>query len=223
MESMNFKISCGGDYNIFFNELDVIKVFKGCKKKTSGPDNIGEHLIKVCAEQLAPVFCYIFQWSLALQRVPKLWKQATVVPVPKTANSTNISNNEMFEKLVKEELSKTKNLLDPLQFAYRRQRGVEDATATLLNLVLKHLEGNKTYIKPLFVDFSSAFNLLQPYILADKLITNFGLDFNLVGWILDFLRDRTQRVRVNGSLSASLMTSIGTLQGCVCHSVVCGE
>ncbi len=48
-----------------------------------------------------------------------------------------------------------------------------------------------------------------------KLITDFGLDFNLVGWILDFLTDRTQRVRVNGSLSAPLITSTGTPQGCV--------
>ncbi len=46
-------------------------------------------------------------------------------------------------------------------------------------------------------------------------LTDFGLDFNLVGWILDFLTDRTQRVRVNGSLSAPLITSTGTPQGCV--------
>ncbi len=36
--------------------------------------------------------------------------------------------------------------LDPLQFAYRARCGVEDATVTLLNLVLKHLEGTKTHI-----------------------------------------------------------------------------
>ncbi len=65
------------------------------------------------------------------------------------------------------------------------------------------------------MDFSSAFNSLQPHILVEKLITDFGLDFNLVGWILDFIADRTQRVRVNGSLSAPLITSTGTRQGCV--------
>ncbi len=35
MEPMNYKMSCGGDYNIF-DELDVIKHFKGCKKTTLG-------------------------------------------------------------------------------------------------------------------------------------------------------------------------------------------
>ena len=63
---------------------------------------------------------------------------------------------------------------------------VEDATATLLNLILKHLEGSNTHAKILFVDFSSAFNTIQPHILVDKLLRNFYLDFSLVGWILDF-------------------------------------
>lgn len=34
---------------------------------------------------------------------------------------------------------------------------------------------------------------LRPHILVDKLL-NFGLDFSIVGWILDFL---TNRVKVN--------------------------
>lgn len=42
-----------------------------------------------------------------------------------------------FEKLLKKEvLTKTEHLLDPLQFAYRAKRDVEDATATLVNLLL---------------------------------------------------------------------------------------
>lgn len=77
------------------------------------------------------------------------------------------------------------------------------------------LEASKTHIKLLFIDFSSAFNSLQPHILAGKLITYFGLDLNLVCWILDYLTERTQRVRVNGSLSAPLITSTGSPQGCV--------
>jgi len=137
-------------------------------KKSPGPDKIGGHLLKVCAEQLAPVFCNIFQRSIALQRFPKLWKEATAVPVPTTTRAVTLNDlrpialtsliMKCSEKLVKDELlSKTKDLLDPLQFAYRTKRGVEDATATLLNMVLQHLEGSKTHAKLLFIDFSSAF------------------------------------------------------------------
>ncbi len=152
--------------------------------------------------------------------VPKIVKAVTLNDFRPIALTSLIM--KCFEKLVKEVLlAKTKNLLDSLQFAYRTQRGVEDATATLLNLVIKHSEGSKTHAKLLFADFSSAFNSLQPYILVEKLITDFGLDFNLVGWILDFLTDRTQRVRVNGRLSAPLISSTGTPQGCVLSPLLC--
>jgi len=78
---------------IFFDEMSVLKVFKGCNvKKSPGPDKIGGRLIKVCAEQLAPVFCNVFQRTLALQRVPKLWKEATVVPVPKTTRAVTLND-----------------------------------------------------------------------------------------------------------------------------------
>ena len=46
-----------------------------------------------------------------------------------------------LEKIVKTEILKeTEHLLDPLQFAYRHGKGVEDATLTILNLVHTHLE-----------------------------------------------------------------------------------
>ncbi len=38
---------------------------------------------------------------------------------------------------------------------------------------------------------------------------------NLVGWVLDFLTNRTQRVRVNGALSDQICSSTGSPQGCV--------
>ncbi len=38
-------------------------------------------------------------------------------------------------------LRSTESLLDPMQFAYRPKRGVEDATVTLLHLLIRHLEG----------------------------------------------------------------------------------
>ncbi len=68
---------------------------------------------------------------------------------------------------MKEEIvMQTEQALDPLQFAYRAHRGVNDATITLLNLLYKHLERSNTHARLLFIDFSSAFNTIQPHILA---------------------------------------------------------
>ncbi len=121
-----------------------------------------------------------------------------------------------FEKLVRSEiLKKTEHDLDPMQFAYRPLRGVEDATVTLMNLLFKHLEGKGTHARLLFLDFSSAFNTIQPHIFTERLLEQFDLSYNLVGWILDFLTNRTQRVRVNGTLSDQVCSSTSSPQGCV--------
>ncbi len=117
---------------------------------------------------------------------------------------------------MKEEIvMQTEQALNPLQFAYRAHRGVNDATITLLNLLYKHLEGSNTHARLLFIDFSSAFNTIQPHILAMRLLEHFKLSNNLVGWILDFLTNRTQMVKVNGILSDLLCLSTGSPQGCV--------
>ena len=210
-----------------FDERMVVNTFKHCKRKTSpGPDNIGGRLLSCCAEQLGPIFCHIFMLSLVQQRVPKTWKQSIVVPIAKTTHPKAPNDYRpvaltslvmrSFEKLIKHELLvRTEHLLDPVQFAYRMGRGVQDATITLLDLLTKHLEGNKAHAKLLFVDFASAFNTIQPHLLVDRLCSNFGVDSNMAGWILDFLSGRSQRVRVNGCVSGVLSSSTGSPQGCV--------
>lgn len=88
-------------------------------------------------------------------------------------------------------------------------------TLTLLDYIYKHLESPNNHARLLFVDFSSAFNTIQPHLLIQRLIDNFSLDGSIVGWILDFLTCRTQRVRVNEQFSDLSVTSTGSPQGCV--------
>ena len=104
--------------------------------------------------------------------------------------------------------------LDPLQFAYRANRSTEDAISHVLHTALSHLEGRGTYVRMLFVDYSSAFNTIVPARLDGKL-RDLGLNTSLCAWILDFLTDRPQTVRVAGQTSSTLTLSIGAPQGCV--------
>ena len=48
-----------------------------------------------------------------------------------------------------------------------------------------------------------------------------NLSLNLVSWILDFLTNRSQRVRVNGFLSDQVSSSTGSPQGCVLSPLFC--
>ena len=109
--------------------------------------------------------------------------------------------------------------LDQLQFAYKKKRGVEDASTLLIHTITEHLEKPGCFAKVLFIDFSSAFNTMRPSILINKLQIH-GVDSNLLLWILDYLRHRPQSVRVNESLSAVRFTNIGAPQGCVLSPVL---
>jgi len=98
-------------------------------------------------------------------------------------------------------LAVTERNLDPIQFAYWSGRGVDDTKLFILNTLYRHLEGPQTHARILFADFSSAFNTIQPHILANKLASHFSLDNHWVLWITDFLTNRLQRVFVNGCFS----------------------
>ncbi|KAI4903708.1 hypothetical protein NFI96_021079 [Prochilodus magdalenae] len=104
--------------------------------------------------------------------------------------------------------------LDPLQFAYRPNRSADDAISTTLHLALTHLDNRNTYVRMLFIDFSSAFNTIIPQHLIGKL-NLLGLNTSLSNWILDFLTGRPQSVRIGRNTSSTTTLSTGAPQGCV--------
>ncbi len=110
-----------------------------------------------------------------------------------------------FEKLVLAHLKYISGpLQDPLQFAYRANKSVDDAVNMGLNYVLQYLDRTGTYVRILFVDFSSAFNTIIPNRLLPKL-TQLSMPTSVCQWITSFLTDRQQLVRL-GKFSSSTRT-----------------
>lgn len=87
---------------------------------------------------------------------------------------------------------------DPLQFAYKRHRGV-DAVLFLLHCAHNHLEKPKTYVRMVFVHFSSTFDTVQPH-LKDQKFQNINVIPHLIFWVLSFLTNRERLVRFKWSL-----------------------
>ena len=179
--------------------------------KASGPDKICGNVLRSCCYELAGVFITLFNLSLRQSNIPTTWKTAEIIPVPKKPMFTDMNNlrpvaltpiiMKCFERLVLKLLKTEVELqLDPLQFAYKTKRGVEDAVLVFVNNVLKHMESPKTFIRILFIDFSSAFNTTQPHIMVEKLLS-LSVNKNLIAWILDFLTNRTQYVKLNETIS----------------------
>jgi hypothetical protein len=100
--------------------------------------------------------------------------------------------------------------LDQLQFAYRPNRSTGDTISNALHIALSHLDKTNTYVRMLFIDYSSAFNTIVSSKLINRL-RNLGLNTSLCNWILDFLTGHPQVVRVGNNTSATLI--LKTLRG----------
>ena len=113
--------------------------------------------------------------------------------------------------------------LDPHQFAYRSKRGVEDAIVLFTHNIYKHLDKPKTYVRTMFIDFSSAFNTIQPHLLIPKL-RDYGVCETISAWIFEFLTTRPQFVTVktdsNCYKSDIIVTNTGAPQGTVLSPVL---
>lgn len=104
--------------------------------------------------------------------------------------------------------------LDVLQFAYKSQRGTEDATLTLVDTIASHLQQAKAYVRVLFIDYTSAFNTMQIHLLLERLLV-LGVNGGIVHWIKNFLTNRPQRVCARGFKSDIISLNTGAPQGCV--------
>ena len=81
--------TCG----LSFTTANVSKTFKRVNpRKAASPVGIPSHILRACADQLAGVFPDIFNLTLSQSVVPTYFKMATIVPVPKKANATEIND-----------------------------------------------------------------------------------------------------------------------------------
>lgn len=78
-----------------------------------------------------------------------------------------------------------------LQFAYKLKQGVEGASLNLLKTATRYLDLPNSFVRILFMDFTSAFNTRNIYLLLDHL-QRLQVNATLMLWIKEFLKDRSQ-------------------------------
>ncbi len=194
-------------------------------RKAAGPDGVTGRVLKECADQLSAVFTKIFNLSLSTATIPSCLKSAIIIPLLKKTAISSLNDYrpvaltpvimKCFERLVQQHIKASlPDTFDPYQFAYRTNRSTEDAIATALHTALLHLEHPGSYVRMLFIDYSSAFNTVLPDRLVAKLL-DLGFSPSICHWIKDFLTNRPQTVRLGSHFSSTLTLSTGAPQGCV--------
>ncbi len=172
-----------------------LSLFKLRTNNSTGPDGLRARLLKDCAPQLKGVLTRLFN-CLLVTRAPKSWKFSIIRPIPKKPGAstpedfqpiaiTSILCKTMERVLVDHLTTTVASVLDALQFAYKSDRGTDDAVLTLLDSVSKQLALPKGYARVLFVDFSAASNSMKLHILLTRL-ADLNIDKGLILWIRGF-------------------------------------
>ena len=206
---------------------DILDLLKSINpNKSAGDDGVHPMILKECRSELCEPLKRLFQLSIDSGVVPDSWKQATILPLFKSGPRTSPENYrpismtsqlcKLLEKLVRNTLMdhlKKHNLLS------KHQHGFYDKRSCLTNLVealedITVLVDNGIPVDEIFMDFRKAFDKVSHERLLYKL-DKLGIKDNLLLWIDSFLHDRTQRVKVNGSVSSWASVTSGVPQGSV--------
>lgn len=166
--------------------------------------------------------------------MPHCFKKAIVNPLLKKVgcdqnvlkNFRPVSNlpflSKILEKAVLKQLLdyiKFSNLGEIFQSAYKSYHSTETALVRVANDILSMLNDRKVCLLTL-LDLSAAFDTIDHQILLNRLYSSFGISGRAIAWFSSYLKDRTQAVRVNQSISESTPLLFGVPQGSVLGPII---
>ena len=220
------------DYrNDAVNDIDfsydrVLKILRDINvNKAAGPDGINGRVLKNCREGIAYPLSCLFRISYNSGHVPNEWKLANVVPVHKKGTKTSVENYrpisltcltmKVFEKIVRDELfSKCRDKLDQRQHGFVPEKSCTTQMAIYVESLCLSINANiRTDV--VYFDFAKAFDSVSHDIILQKLKTNFGIDGTLLKFIMNYLKDRKQRVVIGGAQSDVTLVRSGVPQGSI--------
>ena len=164
--------------------------------------------------------------SFKMAALPKAWKVAEVIPVPKEGNSEEPANNRPISLLpilskVSERLAHkqfvefltTHDKLSTYQSGNRKMHSTETALINLTDNILKAID-EKYALLLVLLDMSKAFDSLNHNLLLGKL-RKLGFKASVISWFSSYLSSRYQRVGYEDSVSELLPVTNGVPQGSI--------
>ena len=172
------------------------------------------------------MLAFIFQQSIDTGEVPQDWRTANIVPIFKKGNRSKPANYrpvsltaipcKIMEHIISSQMMdhlEENNILLETQHGFRHKRSCESqliiTTDDLSRVLNTHGQTDMAIL-----DFSKAFDKVPHARLAQKL-EFYGIRGKTKQWIISFLRNRSQRVLVDGDMSQLNPVISGVPQGTV--------
>jgi hypothetical protein len=194
--------------------------------KSAGPDNLWPVVIKNCKDVLCDKLHKFFNDSFNTGCIPDEWKQADIIPIFKSGDKRQLNNYrpvsltsqicKIFERIIAKEMMKfleSKNILTTNQYGFRKNRSGELSLINFYKDVFMAVDKGLQY-DVIYLDFSKAFDKVSHKLLIHKLF-NVGIRGKLLAWLENWLKNRVQRVKIEGAFSEWISVESGVPQGSV--------
>ena len=191
--------------------------------KPFSPDCIPNGVLKEFAQELAPVVKNIYNASLIEGYFSDALKASLLNPIPKISPPQQIESDlrpialtctlaKVLEGFTRDRLiTQVSHQIDPRQFA-RAGHSTTDALVYLLQAVYEAVDTGSCGARLFFADYSKGFDMIDHSVLIEEL-RNMHVHPVLVNWIIAFLCNRTQAVRIENIISEWKTPKGGIPQG----------
>lgn len=207
--------------------FEVESVLKSLKLgKATGPDAINNRVLKELSQPLSFPLSDLFNFSLTSGKVPLIWKEANVTPIFKKDDPSVVSNyrpisllsavGKVLEKIVHKHLFnfiRDNDILTTLQSGFIPGDSTVNQLVDIYNTFCQSLDQGKE-VRAVFCDISKAFDRVWHRGLLYKL-ESVGISGSFLAWLMDYLKDRKQRVVLPGSASSWAPLKAGVPQGSI--------
>ena len=206
------------------------QVLKLCREiktvKSSGFPDIASRVLKDAFLVIVPQLVYLFNLSFATNTFPNRWKRATIIPLYKGGDKTEVGNyrpvsllplpGKLLERVAQGNLMSFLNehqVISDKQGGFRRGFSTSSSIAGLTNMFFNSKNAGLTSLAA-FIDLRKAFDTVNHEILLKKMY-NYGIRGVNLDWCSNYLTNRVQQTLANGSLSDELYVRCGVPQGSV--------
>jgi len=215
VSSLGFSFSC-------VDQTDVLQSILKIKSNAVGLDLIHPKFLKLILPFILLHITHIFNTALMTSTFPDIWKNAKVIPIPKSSSDFRPISilpflSKALENIIYDQMNKhltDNSLLSNKQSGFRPSRSCITALVDVSENIRRNMDQNKiTFL--LLLDHTKAFDSIDHPVEINKLKSSFGFSTSAADLIKSYLTQRSQVVSNNNKFSKPLYLNKGVLQGSI--------
>ena len=209
------------------NDEQIEIIIRKLKNTTSfGHDGLTTKVLKYCSKPFSLILSHLINNSILCGEFPDFMKVGKIIPIHKKGPKSQCGNyrpisllsnlSKIFEKVIAEQLMvhmESNKLFYKNQFGFRK---FNNSTHALLDSTDKiyMTQSKKKIVVGIFIDLKKAFDCVDHSILLRKL-TYYGINNVTHTFFVNYLKNRSQYIIVNGCQSDTKKVTSGVPQGSI--------